>query len=494
MNKLLPKLDELEPIIEEEGTFSHCEFTKPFRELDFQAKLQVVCDIVRQSMIFKDCPNPDEDVESLVGDCHTAALASIEYLKYLNIGKNHRYVLCGRRSFDPKDMPSERFAVIVEDDNNKEYFFDATPLIGYGYGKVADLQKEKLFENYTTITSDNISTISNLRKILYNAKVGEINFEKAKMYLNNIDTMNSPIYTGLLAKCYKAMANMGQKTDKEMLAKASRLNPYINIDDENAQKSMIDIIKRGERDALLIKQIDIWHNELLGLNTEKTDIIKTPIQHRQIELAQQIQGELIKLEPSAELKVKIDGDVVVASRVTPRWCLDNNCNVIMIKPSAYAINAQETIKSRMFDKVDKVKCEYDTNLGQEKLLTDIKPLNFSHSVGLAIERQMTGPANVYLVQGDAKKIGAEKKVLRQELAGEYYGKEYTWLDGQSMLWEKWSTNLVHSTDNPAEASLHFLIAYPEQQIMTRFMYPNPKLAEYQQDKVTNNLNEMEKIL
>ena len=107
---------------------------------------------------------------------------------------------------------------------------------------------------------------------------------------------------------------------------------------------------------------------------------------------------------------------------------------------------------------------------------------------------MTGPANVYLVQGDAKKIGAEKKVLRQELAGDYYGKEYTWLDGQSMLWEKWSTNLVHSTDNPAEASLHFLIAYPEQQIMTRFMYPNPKLAEYQQDKVTNNFNEMEKIL
>ncbi len=32
------------------------------------------------------------------------------------------------------------------------------------------------------------------------------------------------------------------------------------------------------------------------------------------------------------------------------------------------------------------------------------------------------------------------------------------------------------TDNAVEAGLHFLIAYLGYQIMTRFMYPNPKLT------------------
>ena len=34
-------------------------------------------------------------------------------------------------------------------------------------------------------------------------------------------------------------------------------------------------------------------------------------------------------------------------------------------------------------------------------------------------------------------------------------------------------NLVHTTDEPCEACLHFNISQPEQQLMTRFMYPNP---------------------
>ena len=35
---------------------------------------------------------------------------------------------------------------------------------------------------------------------------------------------------------------------------------------------------------------------------------------------------------------------------------------------------------------------------------------------------------------------------------------------------------LRSTDNAVETGLHFLIAYPKYQIMTRFMYPNPKLT------------------
>ena len=69
-----------------------------------------------------------------------------------------------------------------------------------------------------------------------------------------------------------------------------------------------------------------------------------------------------------------------------------------------------------------------------------------------------------------------------QLRGICYGKETKWLDGENILWERWSTNFLHSTDNYVEASLHFLMPYPECQIMTRFMYPNPKLVQEMDNK------------
>lgn len=489
MNGLLPNLNELEPYTEEEGTFSHCYFTIPFDELSFKHKLQTINDIVRQTMIYDEFPNPENDTDTLIGDTLTAALASVDYLKQLNFVKDCKYVLFENSKFEPPDKPLSRFAVIVKNFNDEEFYFDATPLVGFGYGKVYNLKKDCPFKNYVEINDNSLKDINKLREILFLSNKGSQNYDDIKLQLDLIDEKNLIECKDLLAKCYKLVSkNLPDKSNLYQ-EKAQRLNPYINIDD--AQKTSKDIVLKAKRDLLLMKQIDIWHNEILGLNKDKTEIIKSPIQQRQIELAQNIVGELKKIDPNLELKIMIDNNSKVASQLSPRWFFENKLNVIMIKPSAYAIDVVDKIKERMSKKTTHTYSTYDANLGEEKPLTLIKPLNFSHSVGLAIERQMTGPSNVFLVDGDLDEIKAEKKKIREEYAGPYYNTEQKWLDGEKILWEKWSTNLVHSTDNPVEASLHFLIGYPEHQIMTRFMYPNPKLSKMQlKNTQKNNLDNL----
>ncbi|MDR0850691.1 MAG: hypothetical protein LBN07_04415 [Christensenellaceae bacterium] len=149
----------------------------------------------------------------------------------------------------------------------------------------------------------------------------------------------------------------------------------------------------------------------------------------------------------------------------------------MIKPSAYLLNVQSEIRNRFFGGGLSSILEYPTNLGAERDLTKIKPMPFSHSIGLECERSMTGPADVIMLREDLKKLKTIKHKARKELGEENYYKEFDWFDGEPLEFLPYTTNLVHSTDDPSEASLHFLISYPEHQVMTRFMYPNPALAK-----------------
>ena len=52
-----------------------------------------------------------------------------------------------------------------------------------------------------------------------------------------------------------------------------------------------------------------------------------------------------------------------------------------------------------------------------------------------------------------------------------------WYDRKEIVWDPIITNLIHTTDDACEASMHYLSAYPEYQLMTRFMYPNPRLRK-----------------
>ena len=60
MNLLLPNQNELKPI-KNNSLFYDCGFNEDFNKLSFKTKLQVLCDIVRQSIYPCGKPNPDND-------------------------------------------------------------------------------------------------------------------------------------------------------------------------------------------------------------------------------------------------------------------------------------------------------------------------------------------------------------------------------------------------------------------------------------------------
>jgi len=85
MNSLLPKIDDLEPIVDSRQTFSETPFIRDFYKLDDAEKLQILADIVRQTMIYEKIPNPLIEKKLLIGDDYTSSKIFIDYLKSLNL-------------------------------------------------------------------------------------------------------------------------------------------------------------------------------------------------------------------------------------------------------------------------------------------------------------------------------------------------------------------------------------------------------------------------
>lgn len=99
MNTLLLSKDEFIPITNDRNTFADCSLTRNFELLTFQEKLQVINDIVRQTVLVEPIPNPKDEIETMKGDSYTASLVLIQYLKGLEIGKNHRNCLSQKKKF-----------------------------------------------------------------------------------------------------------------------------------------------------------------------------------------------------------------------------------------------------------------------------------------------------------------------------------------------------------------------------------------------------------
>ena len=190
MNKLLPTKAELIPIMEEGSRFEDCCFREPFDSLDFESKLQVVNDIIRQSMIFDRVPNPDNDVENLIGDSYTAALASKRYIESLKLGCECECVLCKGTDYIPKNAVSDRFALLIKHEK-LTYFFDATPLVGFMYGKVCDLRKVRPFKEYVPI--DKEVNIQEIRRINYYAHIGKKLSDWDKKKLLRLHEQRAPL-------------------------------------------------------------------------------------------------------------------------------------------------------------------------------------------------------------------------------------------------------------------------------------------------------------
>ena len=93
IDELLPNIDELKPITKKYHTFKECEFNKDFQLLPVAIKLQIICDIVRESILPNAFPNPQEELNMLEGNSHTASLVAMEYLKKCKCCD--RYILSG---------------------------------------------------------------------------------------------------------------------------------------------------------------------------------------------------------------------------------------------------------------------------------------------------------------------------------------------------------------------------------------------------------------
>ena len=117
------------------------------------------------------------------------------------------------------------------------------------------------------------------------------------------------------------------------------------------------------------------------------------------------------------------------------------------------------------------------NVGVPSELMDIKPMRLFHPCGYMYERSMDGPGDLMLLKGDAEALRVKKKQLRNELGKNVEQQKIIWYDNEAMIWDSEILNLVHSTDDACEASLHYACAYPEHQLMNRFMYPNPVLMK-----------------
>ena len=151
--------------------------------------------------------------------------------------------------------------------------------------------------------------------------------------------------------------------------------------------------------------------------------------------------------------------------------------MVLLKPSSFKLGVTATIKERFLDKGAGSIAEYYSNIGQPTELTGIKPMRMFHPHGYKYERSMTGPCYAFLIKEDAQTLLVKKRALRKELGKNIVNHNVMWYDGEEIVWDPIITNLVHTTDDACEASMHYLSAYPEYQLMTRFMYPNPRLRK-----------------
>lgn len=452
MNNLLPKIDELEKIVDSRQTFSESPLTKDFYLLSENDQLQVLTDIVKQSMIYDKYPNPEYDVKCLIGDDYTSSKVFMNYIHNLGLFVSCQLVICGSRSdIDLSDYNRTHFAVVVKDCNNKSYLVDTTPDVGYGYGEV---KKSSIYNALVNVTDELDEFINIIRKSIYdiNYNLSEnIQIEVFKTYKKYF---NNSYFNGLLLKYDECIRNSNfmelQKLfNKEFGNRISDLKVLEQTNNEYKKK-------------VLIK----WRQQLEFLLEYSKD------NKSQQRMAQRIIGEL-----NDNKSIDLFGKKIRLSNITPRLFWENGCNVVLIKPSSYLADVSSSVIDYMIPNKQKIITSYDTNLGEYSEL-GLKPMSYFHPHGMKYQKQMEGPSKIILVEDDAKILNVRKHFIRDNFAQNMNGQYVNWFDGSKVLWDTdLNTNLVHSTDDATESSIHFLAGYPEYQSFTRYNYPNPRLRK-----------------
>lgn len=455
MNSLLPKIDDLEPIVDSRQTFSETPFIRDFYKLDDDEKLQILADIVRQTMIYEKIPNPLIEKKLLIGDDYTSSKIFIDYLKSLNLFDDTQLVLVSnRKNIDINNYYDCHFSVLVNGINNKTYLVDVTPDIGYGFGEVNNLSNRDLYNKYIVLDSNDINIIDIIRNDIYNISKGIYNDKQIDNYKIIRKFFSNKVFDGILLKYYNCV----------YMSNFDKLKSIMKIDFHDR----VDCINNTylQNELYKTKTIQNWQELLKKLVVESNNL------KEQQRIAQYICSEL-KLSRTIE----INGNLIKLNHITPRLLWENEYNVVIIKSSAFLMGIQASCEDYVISKRKNIISSYMCNMG-EKNMFGLRPMAYFHPQGLKYEFQMNGPNKVVLVSENAKELNERKHYIRDNSTRIIQNHLVNWFNGEKVLWDtNLNTNLVHSTDDAVEASIHLLSGYPEYQSFTRFNYPNPVLRK-----------------
>lgn len=455
MNSLLPKIDDLEPIVDSRQTFSETPFIRDFYKLDDYEKLQILADIVRQTMIYEKIPNPLIEKKLLIGDDYTSSKIFIDYLKSLNLFDDTQLVLVSnRKNIDINNYYDCHFSVLVNGINNKTYLVDVTPDIGYGFGEVNNLSNRDLYNKYIVLDSNDINIIDIIRNDIYNISKGIYNDKQIDNYKIIRKFFSNKVFDGILLKYYNCV----------YMSNFDKLKSIMKIDFHDR----VDCINNTylQNELYKTKTIQNWQELLKKLVVESNNL------KEQQRIAQYICSEL-KLSRTIE----INGNLIKLNHITPRLLWENEYNVVIIKSSAFLMGIQASCEDYVISKRKNIISSYMCNMG-EKNMFGLRPMAYFHPQGLKYEFQMNGPNKVVLVSENAKELNERKHYIRDNSTRIIQNHLVNWFNGEKVLWDtNLNTNLVHSTDDAVEASIHLLSGYPEYQSFTRFNYPNPVLRK-----------------
>ena len=455
MNSLLPKIDDLEPIVDSRQTFSETPFIRDFYKLDDAEKLQILADIVRQTMIYEEIPNPLIEKELLIGDDYTSSKIFIDYLKSLNLFNDAQLVLVSnRKNIDIDSFYGCHFSVLVNGINNKTYLVDTTPDIGYGFGEVNELSNRDLYNKYVVLDSNIMNIIDIIRDDMYDISKGIYNDKQIDNYKIIRKFFSNEVFNGLLLKYYNCvfMSNF------DKLKKIMKMDFHDRVDNINSTYLQNELYK--------IKTIKTWQELLKKMTIESSNLKE-----------QQRIAQYICSESKLSRTIEINGNVIKLNHITPRLLWENGYNVVVIKSSAYLMGIQASCEDYVISKRKDIISSYMCNMG-EKNMFGLRPMAYFHPHGLKYEFQMNGPNKVILVSENAKELNERKHYIRDNATMIIQNHLVNWFNGEKVLWDtNLNTNLVHTTDDSVEACIHLLSGYPEYQTFTRFNYPNPVLRK-----------------
>ncbi len=441
MYNILPRyIKELTPISGNRNTFGENTFSIPYNELTFCQKLKVAVDLVRQSMLYCEIPNPQLEIATLSGDSYTACCILKEYLIQNDLGVHHIICFVEGKKYETISMPSTHFILLVSGYNDDWFQLDPSPMVDYKCGQVESCIN-KWYKTCIPIEDEKEKYLKEIRKNIFCAK-----------FLQNDSA----------EKAYEMVS--------DMMYKYNLFSGYYEI-----LCLMTDNLKRGINvEKIRITNKPILEDELESMTSQLDELQKANESlEQQLSLIQSIHRIKIDLERENEPKVLINGRSINVSNLTPRFFYSLRLNTVMIKPSSFYINKDEEF-ARIMQGKKMIFSSYLTNMGDtSKYGTPI--MNFFHPDGHKYYDEMNGISNIFLVNESAENLLYRKRAIRNQYASIYEGKTVKWFNGKEIKWTSLGMNMVHSSDNSCEACCNFQSNFLESQLMTRFMYPNPKL-------------------